>query len=73
MSRPQCRRRTTRGRDESDSPPDEIGCKLRQTIDIIFSPTVFEGHVLAFDVADLLEPLTKFAQDGSVAVRGCRI
>src|SRR5262249_23515555 len=69
----QCRRRTARGRDESDSPPDKIGCKFRQTIDIIFSPTVFEGHVLAFDIAVLLEPLTKFAQDSSVAVRGCRV
>src|SRR6516162_8964014 len=69
----QCRRRTARGRDESDSPPDKIGCKFRQTTDIIFSPTVFEGHVLTFDIAGPLEPLTKFAQDRSVAVRGCRV
>src|SRR5262249_20335367 len=69
----QCRRRTARGRDDSDSPPDKIGCKFRQTTDIIFSPTVFEGHVLTFDIAGLLESLTKFAQDLGVAVKRCRV
>src|SRR5262249_16136567 len=69
----QCRRRTARGGDDSDSPPDKIGCKFRQTTDIIFSPTVFEGHVLTFDIAGLLESLTKFAQDLGVAVKRCRV
>src|SRR5215469_8080640 len=69
----QCRRRTTGGRDESDSPPDEISGELRQSVDVILCPTVFKGDVLAFDVAGLLEPFTKLAQDPSVALRRCGV
>ena len=38
----------------------------------LLSPTVV-GDALAFDVAGLLEPLTKFCAGPSVVVRRCRI
>src|SRR5262249_10143235 len=68
----QGRRRTASRCDQSDTPPD-IGCKLRQTGSIIASPAVLKGDVLAFDVACLLKPLTKFTQHLGVAFRGCGV
>jgi hypothetical protein len=42
-------------------PANEIGCKLRQSIELTVSPAKLERNVLAFDVSALLE--ARMAQD----------
>ena len=39
---------------------DEIGCKRRQPIDLIFRPAVFNRHVLALDIAGFLQALEEW-------------
>src|SRR5262249_3694895 len=44
---------------------------LRQPVDLIFGPVVFNRHVLALDIACLLETLAKNAQTVRKCVRRC--
>jgi hypothetical protein len=46
---------------------DQIGHQLRHPIDLILGPAVGNRHVLALDVAGLLQTLAKRAQDGPLA------
>src|SRR5262245_23430616 len=39
-----------------------FGCQLRQPVDLILGPAVFNRHVLAFDVASVFKALAECAQ-----------
>ncbi len=53
----------TSGRgDHGDLSANQFGRQLRQPIDLIVGPAVFDRHVLALDIAGLLEALAKCAQ-----------
>jgi hypothetical protein len=53
--------------DHGDLAVDQIGHQLRHPIDLILGPAVGNRHVLALDVAGLLQTLAKRAQDGPLA------
>jgi hypothetical protein len=38
---------------------DEIGCKRREPIGLIFRPALFDRHVLALNIAGFLQTLTE--------------
>src|SRR5262249_16812104 len=56
--------RWTRGGrgDHSDPSLHQVRRQLRQSIKLILGPAVFNGHVLALDVAAILQALAKCAQ-----------
>ena len=61
------RRRSGRG-DHGDPSANQFGRQRRQSIDLILGPAVFDRHVLALDIAGVLQALAKCAQtvrDGS--------
>ncbi len=45
-----------------NTPANQIGRKLRQSIELTVSPAKFERNVLAFDISGLLKTLAKSAQ-----------
>jgi hypothetical protein len=47
------------GGDHCDAAANEIGGQRRQSIGLVVGPTVFYRDVLAFDVANVLEPLAE--------------
>ena len=55
--------------DHGDLPANQIGRQRRQSIDLIFGPAVYDRHVLALDIAGLLEALAKCAQTVAYRVR----
>src|SRR4029453_874443 len=57
----QCRTRAT-SNDRNDTPPNQFGRQLRQSIDLILGPTVFDRDVLALDIAVILQALAKCGQ-----------
>ena len=48
--------------DHGDPPANQFGRQRRQPIELTFRPTVLDRHVLAFDVAGLLEALAESTQ-----------
>ena len=48
--------------DHGDLSANQIGRQRRQPIDLILGPAVFDRHVLALDIAGLLQALAKCAQ-----------
>ena len=48
--------------DHGDLPANQFGRQRRQPIELIFGPAVFDRHVLALDIAGLLQALAKCAQ-----------
>ena len=48
--------------DHGDLPANQIGRQLRQPIELILGPAVFDRHVLALDIAGLLQALAECAQ-----------
>ena len=57
------RRSGASGRDDhGDLSANQIGRQLRQPIDLILGPAVYDRHVLALDIAGLLQALAKSAQ-----------
>ena len=50
------------GGDHGDLPANQIGRQRRQPIELIFGPAVFDRHVLALDIAGLLQALAEAAQ-----------
>jgi hypothetical protein len=50
------------GRNHGDTPTNQIGRKLRQSIELTVSPAKFERNILAFDVSCFLEALAKSAK-----------
>ena len=54
----ECRRGAS-GHDHSDLPPDQIGRQRRQSVVLTFRPTVFDRHILAFDIARFLQTLVE--------------
>ena len=62
-----CKRRSSVGcGDHGDAPAHQIGRKLRQPLELTLCEAVLDRHVLAFDKADLPEPLAK----SSHSIRG---
>src|SRR5262249_4270996 len=59
-----CQRRsgTSACGDHGDLSANQFSRQLRQPIDLILSPSVFNRHVLAFDIAGVFETLAKSAQ-----------
>ena len=57
----ECSRRRC-GRNHGNTPTNEIGRKLRQSIELTVSPAKLERNVLAFDVSGLLEALANSPQ-----------
>ena len=60
--------------DHGDLPANQIGRQRRQSIELILGPAVYDRHVLALDIAGLLQALAKCAQtvrdvSGDVASR----
>ena len=55
--------RSGRG-DHGDLSANQFGRQRRQPIDLILGPAVFDRHVLALDIAGLLQALAKSAQSG---------
>src|SRR5262249_28048058 len=56
-------RRVTSGRgDYRDLLANQFGRQRRQSIDLIFGPTVLDRHVLALDIAGVLQALAKSAK-----------
>ena len=66
------RGRSTR-HDHGDASADQVGCQHRQSIDLIVGPAVFDRHVLALDIADVLQALAKCAQIVRVTVGRCGV
>ena len=57
------RRSGTSGRDDhGDLSANQFGRQRRQSIDLILGPAVFDRHVLALDIAGVLQALAKCAQ-----------
>ena len=48
--------------DHGDLAANQIGRQLRQSIELTLRPAVFDRHVLALDIAGILEALTKAAR-----------
>ena len=48
--------------DHGDPSANQIGRQRRQPIDLILGPAVFDRHVLALDIAGVLQALAKSAQ-----------
>src|SRR5262249_34125612 len=48
--------------DHGDLSANQFSRQLRQSIELVLGPAVFDGHVLALDVAAILQALTKCAQ-----------
>src|SRR5262245_1771167 len=67
------RRDTVRRHDHGDLSANQVGCQLWQPIHLIFGPAVFDRHVLALNIADILQALTKSAQTLGESVRRCVI
>ena len=68
------RRRGTSGRgDHGDLPANQIGRQRRQSIQLILGPAVFDRHVLALDIAGVLQALAKSAQTVRERVRRCGV
>ena len=57
--------------DHGDLSANQIGRQRRQPIDLILGPAVFDRHVLALDIAGVLQALAKCAQTLRVPVRRC--
>ena len=57
----ECGRRSC-GRDHGRAPANQIGCQHRQSIDLTLRPAVFDRHVLALEIAGVLEALAKSTQ-----------
>ena len=58
------RRRDSSGRDDhGDLSVNQFGRQLRQSIDLIFGPAVFDRDVLALDIAGFLQATVKCAQN----------
>ena len=53
--------------DHGDLPADQIGRQRRQPIELILGPAVFDRHVLALDIAGVLQALAKSAHDGPLS------
>ena len=65
--------RGTSGRDDhGDLPANQFGRQRRQPIELILGPAVFDRHVLALDIAGLLQALAKCAQTVRVIASGDR-
>jgi hypothetical protein len=66
-----CQRRsmTSRRSNHGNSPANQIVRQLRQAIDLIVGPPVFDRYVLAFCVAGVLQTLAKCAQGPSERVK----
>jgi hypothetical protein len=58
----ECRRVTSGRGDYGNLSANQFGRKLRQPIVLALRPAVFDHYVLALDIADLLQALTKCAQ-----------
>ena len=48
--------------DHGDPPANQFGRQRRQPIELSLGPAVFDRHVLALDIAALLQALAKYAQ-----------
>src|SRR5262249_5367259 len=51
---------------------NQFGHQGRQSIVLILAPAVFDRHVLAFEIAGVLEALAECAQKARARVRRCR-
>jgi hypothetical protein len=52
---------------------NQFRCQRRQTLDLIVGPTIFDGHVLAFDEACVFQALAKCTHAVRVAVGVCGV
>src|SRR5262249_20887367 len=52
-----------------DLSANQVGCQLWQPIHLILGPAVFDRHVLALNIADILQALAKSAQTLGESVR----
>jgi hypothetical protein len=70
-----CERCTgTSGRsNHGDLAASQLGRQLRKSIDLILGPAVYDRHVLALDIAGVLQALAKCAQSVRVGVRQCGV
>ena len=59
--------------DHGDPSANQIGRQRRQPIDLILGPAVFDRHVLALDIAGVLQALAKCAQTVRERVRRCGV
>ena len=66
----ECRRRGSERGDHGDLPANQFGRQRRQPIDLTFGPAVFDRHVLALDIAGLLQALAECAQTVAQLVSG---
>ena len=53
---------TARSRDDGDPSAHQVGHQLRQPVESILGPAVFDRYVLAFDIAGVSEALAKSAE-----------
>src|SRR6516162_6495154 len=58
-------------RDHGDLSTNQFGRQLRQSIELILGPAVFDCHVLALDIAGILQALAKSAQTLGESVTRC--
>ena len=59
--------------DHGDLSANQFGRQFRQSIELILGPAVFDGHVLALDVAAILQALAKCAQTVRHSVKRSRV
>ena len=66
------RRSVAEAGDHGDLPSNQIGCQLRQPIEVTLGPAIYDRDVVALDIARLLQALVKCAQAVRVRVgRSC--
>jgi hypothetical protein len=65
----QRRNGTSRRNDQGHLSVNQFGCQRRQPIHLILGPAVFDRHVLALDIAGVLQATVKSAQKVRVNVR----
>ncbi len=65
------RRRSASRGDHGKRPANQFGRQPRQSIVLVFGPTVYDRHVLALDIAAVFEALAECAQTVRARVRRC--
>src|SRR6516162_5234556 len=67
----ECRSGTSGRNDYCYLPVNQFGCQLRQPLELTLSPAIFDRHVLALDIAGVLEALAECAHTVRKRVRRC--
>jgi len=58
--------------DHAHLPPDQIGRQCRQSVVLTFRPTVFDRHILAFDIAPIPSDPRGTPRSAGATVRAMR-